>query len=44
MLDRSETSRAVAKIIAYQQAGKRDSAKEWATILYRLLLDEGLLD
>lgn len=37
MIDRSAASRAVAKAIAYKQAGKHAEAAQWAAELVRLL-------
>jgi len=37
MIDRSETSRALAKAIAYKICGKDQEAEEWARKLIRLL-------
>ena len=36
-IDRSEASRALAKAIAYKQAGKDAEAAEWARQLVRIL-------
>jgi hypothetical protein len=37
MIDRSATARALAKAIAYKQAGKDQDAAQWARELVRLL-------
>jgi hypothetical protein len=37
VLDRSEINRALAKAIAYKQAGNNERAGEWAASLVRLL-------
>jgi len=37
MIDRSAASRALAKAIAYKNAGKNQEAREWAEELVRLL-------
>lgn len=44
MLDRTELNRALAKAIAYKQAGKDDEAETWGRQLIKLLeLDEILM-
>lgn len=42
-MDRSEINRALSKAIAYRQAGKYDSANQWARELVRLLECEDIL-
>ncbi|CAB4120956.1 hypothetical protein UFOVP4_29 [uncultured Caudovirales phage] len=37
MIDRSEAARAMAKAIAYKQAGKDAEAAQWAAELVRIL-------
>lgn len=37
MIDRSKTSQALAKAIAYKQCGKHEEAAQWARELIRLL-------
>jgi hypothetical protein len=32
-MDRTEAARAISKVFAYLNCGKRDSAREWAKIL-----------
>jgi len=36
-IDRTETARALAKIVAYIQCGKREEGIRWCRILLRLL-------
>jgi hypothetical protein len=40
-IDRAAASRALAKAIAYHQAGKAEMAKEWADRLVAMLRDAG---
>lgn len=44
MIDRKETSRALAKATAYQQCGKQEEAEEWAKKLIELLECGGILN
>jgi hypothetical protein len=41
-IDRSAASQALAKVIAYHQAGKAAMAKEWARRLVAILRDAGV--
>jgi hypothetical protein len=41
-IDRAAASRALAKAIAYHQAGKAAMAKEWAQRLVAMLRDAGI--
>jgi hypothetical protein len=41
-IDRAAASRALAKAIAYHQAGKATMAKEWAQRLVAMLRDAGI--
>jgi hypothetical protein len=41
-IDRSAASQALAKVIAYHQAGKTAMAKEWAQRLVTMLRDAGI--
>jgi hypothetical protein len=41
-IDRSATSQALAKVIAYHQAGKAAMAKEWAQRLISMLRAAGI--
>ncbi len=41
-IDRAAASQALAKAIAYQQAGKAAMAKEWAQRLVAMLRDAGI--
>jgi hypothetical protein len=43
-MDRSEISRALAKALAYKQAGKDAKARYWATQLVSLLECNDILD
>lgn len=43
MIDRKETSYALAKAIAYKQCGKQEQAEEWALKLINLLECGGIL-
>jgi hypothetical protein len=42
MIDRAAASRALAKTIAYHQAGKAAIAKEWTQRLVAMLRDAGI--
>jgi hypothetical protein len=41
-IDRSAASQALAKILAYHQAGKAAMAREWAQRLVKMLRDAGI--
>ena len=41
-IDRAEASQALAKAIAYHQAGKAAMAREWAQRLVAMLRDAGI--
>lgn len=43
MLDRAEINRALAKALAYEAAGKRDEAREYAGRVVEMLRDAGLV-
>jgi hypothetical protein len=43
MIDRKETSRALAKALAYAACGKQADAETWAAKLVRLLKCGGIL-
>lgn len=43
-LDRSDTSSLLAKVHAHIACGNEDQAKIYARLLYKKLLDAGLLD
>lgn len=42
-INRTETARALAKALAYQDCGKQAAAARWAAILVNLLECEGIL-
>ncbi len=41
-MNRTELSRAIAKLAAYYDCGKLQEAREWANIVRRMLDDAGL--